>query len=378
MKKSFLEVGIIGGGLAGLTAGICLARKGIRAHLWEKKPYPHHKVCGEYVSNEVLPLLMSLGLDPFSLGAVDIRRFMLSTSSGRSLESKLPLGGFGLSRYTLDQALYELGLEAGLTFHTGEQVDEIDFKGEDFHILTARGGHSVVPVVIGAFGKRSSLDRRLQRPFFKKSSPFIAVKRHYSGFFPEDLVALHNFPGGYCGVSRVEEGRVNICYLTTQTQLKKAGTVEALDHHVFSSNPCLRELGEELSPTWEKPLTISQIWFKPKAPVEKHILMAGDTAGLIYPLCGNGMAMAIHAGKMAAEVAFSFLKGELSRAEMEGVYRREWRKTFQQRLQFGRLFQPFLGNVQATETAIRLLGLFPGALPRLIRQTHGELLKPST
>ena len=66
------QVIIIGGGLAGLVNAIHLGKKGINVLLIEKNEYPKHKVCGEYISKEVLPYLSYLGIDPFDHGAVDI------------------------------------------------------------------------------------------------------------------------------------------------------------------------------------------------------------------------------------------------------------------------------------------------------------------
>ena len=103
-KKDY-QVLIIGGGLAGLVSALHLAKKGVEVLLIEKNSYPKHKVCGEYVSNEVLPYLNSLGIDPVKMGAAKIDKFVLSTISNKLLKTKLPLGGFGMSRYTLDDTL---------------------------------------------------------------------------------------------------------------------------------------------------------------------------------------------------------------------------------------------------------------------------------
>ena len=70
MKK--YDTIIVGGGLAGLTCALHLSQQNCSVLLLEKYSYPHHKVCGEYVSNEVLPYLNSLGIDPFSEGAIRI------------------------------------------------------------------------------------------------------------------------------------------------------------------------------------------------------------------------------------------------------------------------------------------------------------------
>ena len=92
---------IVGGGLAGLVSALHLSQKGLEVLLIEKNAYPKHKVCGEYISNEVLPYLQSMGFDPFKFGAKNITDFTLSTPGSRSISTKLPLGGFSISRYCI-------------------------------------------------------------------------------------------------------------------------------------------------------------------------------------------------------------------------------------------------------------------------------------
>jgi menaquinone-9 beta-reductase len=87
------EAVVIGGGLAGLSAAIELATLGHKVILIEKKKFPRHKVCGEYVSNEVLPILNHFEIDPFSAGAQQMKRFVLSAPSGNSVQANLPAGG---------------------------------------------------------------------------------------------------------------------------------------------------------------------------------------------------------------------------------------------------------------------------------------------
>ena len=99
------DVIIIGGGLAGLTNAIHLSKSIHRVLLIEKNSYPKHKVCGEYISNEVLPYLNSLGIDPIKVGAKQISKVQISTTKGNLIKSELPLGGFGMSRYFLDSLL---------------------------------------------------------------------------------------------------------------------------------------------------------------------------------------------------------------------------------------------------------------------------------
>ena len=81
---------IVGGGLAGLTSAVHLSKKGLSVLLIEKHEYPKHKVCGEYISNEVLPYLKALDFNPFDFGAKNIVDFTLSTPGSRSVSTKLP------------------------------------------------------------------------------------------------------------------------------------------------------------------------------------------------------------------------------------------------------------------------------------------------
>lgn len=96
------EVVIIGGGLAGLTAGIHLSQNGISVTIIEKNEYPKHKVCGEYVSNEIKGYLESLAIPIQSAEPTAINQLEFETLYGARILQKLPLGGFGISRYTLD------------------------------------------------------------------------------------------------------------------------------------------------------------------------------------------------------------------------------------------------------------------------------------
>ena len=368
------DILIIGGGLAGLTASIHLAQSKLRVILIEKHPYPQHKVCGEYVSNEVIPYLQQLGLDIGEVNPSRIDHFLFSTASGKTIESELPLGGFGVSRYTFDHFLYKKAMAAGVHF-LQDQVVDILFENDAFNATTSSGQTYTAKLVIGAYGKRSALDKQLRRDFFGKESPWIGVKAHYQTTFPDNLVSLHNFEGGYCGLCQVENNVVNACYLANYNSFKKHKNIMAFQQHVLCQNPFLKDFFTRAIPLFEKPLTISQISFAKKEPVEQHMLMCGDTAGVIHPLCGNGMAMAIHSAKLASELISQFFRGELeTRHELEKRYTISWNTEFKKRLATGRLIQSLLQNATLSSVLLGSLQIIPGALPLLIKQTHGNPL----
>ena len=365
------KVAIIGGGLAGLTAAIDLLKRDFKVIVFEKNEYPKHKVCGEFISNEVLPYLKDLGLDIESLQPTKINKTQLSTHSGKMIKANLPLGGFGISRYILDNYLYEKVLELGgkVVINT---VATVDFSNDIFTISTLNNDIYKSKIVLGAFGKRSNLDIEFKRDFIQQKSPWLAVKAHYSGSFPNDLVGLHNFDGGYCGVSKVENDAINICYLVRYESFKKHKNITDFQENVMYKNKNLKTIFNESKILFENPLTISQISFENKPKIENHVLMIGDSAGLIHPLCGNGMAMAIHSAKIASNLVDDFLNNKMSRVALELNYSTIWNKTFKKRLQFGKFLSKVLLNTYLSKIAMQMLILFPFMLPIIIKKTHGK------
>ena len=368
------DVAIIGGGLAGLTSALHLSKCNKRVLLIEKNEYPKHKVCGEYISNEVLPYLNSLGIDPVKEGAKEIDQLELSTVKSKTIRGELPLGGFGMSRYFLDELLAKKALENNVVIHQ-DTVEKISFEDHHFLIYTKKNQMYTGRVAIGAFGKRSNLDVQMNRKFIQRKSPYLAAKTHVKGVFPDNLVALHNFKGGYCGVSKVETNAINVCYIVNFSSFKKYKNIEDFQKQVVLKNDHLRKIVTHTSPIFEKPLTISQISFKTKKPVEDHILMCGDTAGMIHPLCGNGMGMAIRSAQIASLEILKFLNGKISRHQLENNYLRNWNKEFKIRLRAGHLIAWLFRNQRISEMLLTVLKWIPSLLPKIIRLTHGKPLK---
>jgi len=374
-KNPIYDVVIVGGGLAGLTSAIHLAKLGKLVYLIEKYTYPRHKVCGEYISKEVLPYLKSLDFDPFEWGAKDISRVELSTVKNNRIKGTLPLGGFGMSRYAMDNALFRIAKSHGVGAFFTETVNNIYFKDNLFTVHTKEERKYLAKVVIGAFGKRSNLDLKMNRSFIKRRSPYFAAKIHVQGDFPDDLVALHNFKGGYCGVSKVESGAINLCYIAKDSELKPFKKLDDFQENVVFKNKFLKELFKNSKPLFEKPIAISQISFETKNPVENHIIMCGDTAGMIHPLCGNGMGMAIGSAKLASEQILRFLNGEISRDQLEKNYTKNWNKEFKSRLRTGHFIAWLFRNQKVSEILLSFLKWFPSLLPLIIRKTHGKPLQ---
>src|SRR5688572_9528003 len=263
------DVSIIGGGLAGLALGIQCAVAGYKVILFEKESYPFHKVCGEYISYEAWDFLEKLGIPLSEMKLPVISRLQVSAPGGKMLEHKLPLGGFGISRFKLDGLLAGLAKKAGVELLENTKVESVQFKNEIF-ITQSSQIRSRSRIVAGSFGKRSNLDIKWKRKFIlEKNSPlnnYIAVKYHARVEHPDGLIALHNFRNGYCGISQVEDGKYCLCYMTTAENLRSNGnSIRSLEENVLQKNPYLKKLFSTSHFLYD-PLTISQISFDKKSP----------------------------------------------------------------------------------------------------------------
>ncbi|ELR70716.1 Putative alkylhalidase [Fulvivirga imtechensis AK7] len=367
------KVIIIGGGLAGLIAAICLRRHKIDVLLIEKKVYPFQRVCGEYISNEVRNFLEHLDIYPHRHVPSQINRLQLSSVNGKSAFLALQLGGFGISRFTFDHFLYEKAVETGVDFMLNTQVADVKFSQDLFTVATDSGETLQSTVVIGAFGKRSKLDKSLNRPFFKRKSPYLGVKYHVEyGSHAHDLIALHNFNNGYCGINKIEDGKYNLCYLSARSNLNNNRKISEMEQNVLCRNPELEKIFSSAKFLFDKPEVINEISFETKKPVEQHILMCGDAAGMITPLCGNGMAMGIHSAKILCEEIVPYLNSHNSRFLLEQNYVRRWNTLFKNRLWSGRQIQRLFGSELVSNFAVEVARRSKPISNFLVRQTHGK------
>jgi flavin-dependent dehydrogenase len=254
-------------------------------------------------------------------------------------------------------------------------VNEIIFNGKEFTITGSTCKISS-KVAAGSFGKRSNLDVKWNRDFLQKANKlnnYIGVKYHVEANLPADTIALHNFKNGYCGISKIEDDKYCLCYLTKAENLKRNNnSISEMEKNVLQKNPYLKKLFSSVKVLPGFPVTISQISFNKKLQVENNVLMIGDAAGMITPLCGNGMSMALHAGKIAFNCIDHFLQKTITRQQMENKYAEEWKKQFAKRLTTGRFIQQLFGKESITNLFITSIKPFPFLIKKLIKLTYGK------
>lgn len=376
-EEKIYDVSVIGGGLAGLTISILLVRKGFSVILFEKEKYPFHKVCGEYISMESWHFLEAeIGLSLKDLHVSEINKLTVTASSGNKLVADLSLGGFGISRYKLDNCLKEICLREGVTLLEECKAEDVVFKNDNFSIKT-NSGNFKSKVCCGSWGKRSNIDVKWKRPFISRNSErlnnYVGIKYHVTGNFPEDVIALHNFQNGYCGLSKIEDNKYCLCYFMKASNLKKCGnSIERTEQEILSRNPYLKKVFADCTKLNDAPLSISQVSLSKKKAVEDHVIMLGDAAGMISPLCGNGMSIAMHSSKIASVFINAFLREKISRKKMEELYAEKRKDVFGKRITAGRLVQYLFGQTKTMNLFVNIMKRYPGILKKIINLTHGK------
>ncbi len=379
MKSSSMELdnkiypcAIIGGGLGGLCLAIQLARQGMEVILFEKNTYPQHKVCGEYISMESWGFLQDLGLPLDDLNLPRLTQLGISAESGFMLNSPLPLGGFGISRFTLDDQLCQIARKWGVIVLENCKVLDVQNADTAAAEITTTLGKYQANLVCGSFGKYAPSFAKASNKIANRLPNYIAVKYHIETDLAPDRIELHNFQDGYCGVSKVDGNRYCLCYLSKSSNLQRNGNdLKIMEAAVLYKNPLLKKYFTQSSFLFDKPLVISNVYFHPKDTSLNGMLMLGDAAGAITPLCGNGMSMAMRASKLLADLIPPYVEGKINKMELINQYTSAWKTNFSTRIWAGQHLQYLFGKKISTHLALKALHYAPALTRRLIGLTHG-------
>ncbi|MGR3811657.1 NAD(P)/FAD-dependent oxidoreductase [Jiulongibacter sp. NS-SX5] len=360
------DIAIIGGGLSGLSLSIQLAKLGYKVVLIEKKDYPRHKVCGEYISLESWEFVKNLGIDLESLDLPIINELHLSSHKNQSLTSSLPLGGFGLSRFMLEQKLVELARQNDVRVLTKETVTQ--YSNTELELQS--GKRILTRLTVAAFGKKTNFNLRVKPSTGQK---YFALKWHLKSDVPKNRINLHFFEKGYIGSSQVENGITNACLMASAEVFEKAGgNIDRFMKEVVFKNKDAKAVFDKAEPVFERPLSIGNITFSHRYPEHEQWLFCGDAAGMVAPLSGNGMSMAFLSAKLLCKHIHQNWNEQNAYQKIKTGYKNDWNKHFRTRLFVGNWLQQGSLNDFAVPVIIRLGQFSPKLLSSLIKKTHGE------
>ena len=342
-----LRVVIAGAGPAGSSLAIRLARRGHEVTLVERERFPRHKLCGEFISPECLSQFAELGVldEMLSAGGERIYETRFFEKNGRSFSVPSRLlddRGFALSlsRSKMDDILFRAARAAGTNVIDNAKITDANVDNERVEAVTVNAGGEIsilsADLFIDATGRSMAFSRLIERkldraePAHSSSSLAVGFKAHLSNAdIPPGVCEIYFFPGGYGGLTSIEDGLTNLCFLAAPKAAKKlGGDADEMLRNLVSVN---RRAAETLQPAtrvrdW---LAVSVNSFGKRGTIRAENLLAiGDSAAFIDPFTGSGMLMAFESASMLAEV----INGPAPLPEIAGRYSSAYAHAFDRRL----------------------------------------------
>ena len=337
------DVAIIGAGPAGSTLAAILAKQGRSVLLLERDSFPRDKLCGEFLSYDALPVIEHFGI---KLDAPPIRRCRV-VGRHRTMEFDLPHAAVGVSRKLLDATLFDHAVRSG-AIARNETISELP----------------KAKLIVGAWGRWGRFDQQLERAFVRDHAHRnFGFKRHYRG--PQtDTIDLYSFHRGYLGVSPIESGETNICGLVHESRVK--GHWEQFVETIRSEEPALDAMYARFTPSQDRFLTSEPVIFRARSAVEGGVMMIGDASGVIDPLTGNGMAMAMQSAVLAAQF--------ILHGDVEG-YRQAHHDFFSSRIAWSRRVAALLSRPGLLDASLRAPKRIAEMLLRKTRADRDAVLR---
>ena len=287
---------ILGAGPAGCAAAIALAEAGARPLLLDRDPEPRDQLCGGFLSWRTAECLRSIGVDPLGLGARRVEQLALF-ARGREAVLPLPAPAFGLSRRALDGALRQRSLELGATLEIdtvraieGDAVIGRQHKWMAASLFLASGKHDVRGAVRPRDAGDPALGLRLRLPASAERGALVANR-----------IELHLFAGGYAGVVLQEDGSANVCLAVRKSLLTaSSGDPRRMLAGLVDAHP---EFARRLADDWPAE-TVETVGAVPYGWIARGtrpgLFRLGDQAAVIPSLAGEGIAIALASGTLAA------------------------------------------------------------------------------
>lgn len=359
------EVLILGGGVAGCSASIAIARKGRSVTLIEREPTPRHKVCGEFLSGEALEDLHALGIDVASLGAVPIDYVRLAAAR-RAAEAPLPFPAASLTRKTLDTALIAEAIAAGVHVERGRSVRSLRRTIKNRWQATLDDGTThEAPTAFLATGKHDL--RSYNRP--KDPEQWVAFKMYFR-LTPgqtaklADASELMLYPGGYGGIQPVEGGVANLCCVVQRRYLACVGNRwENVLAKMQEDCPHLAMRLAGAEPLLARPIAITHIPYGYiRRTTEDGLYCIGDQAAVIPSFTGDGISIALHTARCAAAAYLA--------AEPAPLFQANLRSALLAQMRLAEFAAAGLNNAFARAVSPFCLRIWPGVMSVTARLTR--------
>jgi len=359
-RKPDLDVLVVGAGPAGVAAALTAHERGLRTACLDRATFPRDKTCGDGLTASALRLLEGLGVAvPGIASTQPVTTVVLRGPHGRISELPLPRDGHHAvvtTRLDLDAALVDRARAVGVTVLEGQAVTGIDVARSEVTVEHDDGSRTTARYVIAADGHYSTV-RRLAAPEPDRDlGSWHAFRQYFRGVDDDRLWVLFepDLLPGYAWVFPLPEGRANVGFGVLRDAHTSGKRLAALWRDLLA-RPALRDaLGPRAEPeaphrAWPIPAS-----FDPGRATAGRVLFAGDAAGVVDPMTGEGIAQALESGMLAADAVAAAMTDGRPVAAVDAAYRRSLDRALGRDLRLAHRLQ-YLLRKPATAAAVLAL-----------------------
>ena len=373
------DVVVAGGGPAGALAAIILARAGARVRVFERARFPRHKLCGDTLNPGALAVLARHVDTTALLARGDVIDGMVITGPGGvSVRGRYGggLSGRAITREVFDHWLIAQAAAAGAQVEEDAAVRDVtstsDGAATRVSGVTVQSGSGTVPhdarMVIGADGRRSGLafGRGLARQPARPRR--WAIGAYFTGVTGLTTAGeMHVRDGHYIGVAPLPGGLTNACLVVPHQHGDEAlKTPASVLDKFLAADPDLAARFADARPAGPAvmlgPMAVDSI-----ACGEPGLLLAGDAAGFIDPMTGDGLRLALAGAELAAAVTLEVLAGRLSVDHAHTVLAVRRHGAFQSKWRFNRTLRSLVASPRGVTVAALAARALPSVFQRMIR-----------
>lgn len=375
------EISIIGGGPAGSTAAVQLARCGFSVALFERKSFPREVLCGEFLSIEVTKILKELKLfnNFIKLNPNPVNSMSFYFDDEKMLNKQLNFQAYAVKRSVFDNFLLNSAKDAGVNVYQPSAVNNVTRHDNNFVLNITNENGDVKKIyskhVIAAYGKSGFLDKRLKRNFAGKKTYLNGIKFHIDNKFlckhRVNEISLFVSKGIYCGINSVNGNESTVCFLENKKKYLNSSKDHLIDlffNGYKISNPFKDIFKDKIKS--QHVYGTGNIYFGKRKVVENGIYMIGDAAGIIAPLSGDGIGMAMESAMLLSKILVNLKKNKISKQKADKLYSNEWEKMFRSRMFLALMIQNFIMSGKINNVGYAALKKFPYLTNYLLKNTR--------
>jgi flavin-dependent dehydrogenase len=392
-RKKKTRILIIGGGVAGASLAIRLANENLRVTVIEKDRLPRHKLCGEFVSPECLPHFKALSvLDSIrQIGGDPIRETRFFSPSGKSIKvpSKWFSGGkhgaLGISRSEMDLRLIVKARNSGARIFEESRACGINIEKNRLAGVTVKNKYNETvnikaELVIDATGRSrvigKLLDRKMGTKPRKNRTRHIAFKAHFENVgIDTGVCEIYFFRGGYGGLSFVENGIANNCFLVESRVAREFdGNADRVLKELIFKNTRAGAVMKNAVRKFDWLAVSIEKFGKQRLNDIDNLISVGDAGAFIDPFTGSGMLMALESSELLSKVILSN-PGQLASNKtgvLKAEYEKSHAKTTRRRLRICSLLRNISQRPRLAELAISTANISDRLL-----STFASMTRPS-